>query len=66
MGSGIKTSADPQVVILYEPMGNHNREGMNVLFADGQTRWLSADEGQTILDQRAKGRRPLRVEQISP
>jgi prepilin-type processing-associated H-X9-DG protein len=62
VGTGVKTSADPRVVILYEPLGNHNREGMNVLFADGQCKWLNADEAQSILDQRAKGKRPIRVE----
>jgi len=62
VGSGMRTTDDPHVVILYEPMGNHNHEGMNVLFADGQCRWLSADEAQTILDQRAKGTRPIKVD----
>jgi predicted Zn finger-like uncharacterized protein/prepilin-type processing-associated H-X9-DG protein len=61
VGSGVKTSADPQTVILYEPLGNHHREGMNALFADGHTRWLGAEEAQKILDQRAKGTRPIRV-----
>jgi len=66
VGSGVKSSADPQTVILYEPLGNHHREGMHVVFADGRTQWLGADEAQTILDQRAKGARPIRLNAGSP
>lgn len=56
--------AEPEgatTVLLYEPLGVHQREGMNVLFVDGHVEWLSADQAQTILDQAAKGGKPVRV-----
>jgi prepilin-type processing-associated H-X9-DG protein len=59
VGSGVTTSDDPTIVVMYEPLGNHEREGMNVLFADGHVDWLDADQAQTILDQQAQGTRPI-------
>ena len=66
VGSGVKSTSDPQTVILYEPLGIHRREGMNVLFADGRSQWLNADEAQSILDQRARGVQPIRVDVQTP
>jgi prepilin-type processing-associated H-X9-DG protein len=60
VGDGVKATDDRETVLMYEPLGNHNREGMHVLFADGHVRWLDADDAQLILDQQSQGSRPIK------
>ena len=60
VGSGIKTGDERDIVLMYEPLSNHGREGMNLLFVDGRVEWLNADDAQAILDQEAQGTKPIR------
>jgi len=60
VGGGANTAADRDTVLMYEPLSNHGREGMNVLFVDGRVEWLNADQAQPILDQQAQGTTPIR------
>ena len=59
VGKGLNESAASTVVLLYEPLENHQREGMNVLFGDGHVEFLNRSEAQTILSQRAAGTFPI-------
>jgi len=62
VGKGLNTqTATPDVVLLYEPLGNHSNSGMNVLFGDFHVEWLSIPEVQPILKQVAAGVFPIRL-----
>lgn len=59
VGKGLSSSAPPDVVLLYEPLQDHRREGMNVLFADGHVEFLQRSQAMTILTERAAGTFPI-------
>lgn len=51
LGKGLTTDCPPETVILYEPLSNHERGGINVLRADGKvffyggprsTKWIKS------------------------
>jgi len=60
-GKGLRLDATPDTVLMYEPLSNHQREGMNVLFADGNVRWLNADEADQVIQQHFSSTQPIRV-----
>lgn len=55
-GKGVTQNDDPETVILYEPLANHQRAGMHVLRVDGRVNWLDPDEAQEVLDDLNKAR----------
>jgi prepilin-type processing-associated H-X9-DG protein len=62
VGKGLNTqTATPDVVALYEPLGNHTNAGMNVLFGDFHVEWLTAAQVKPILKQVAAGVFPIRL-----
>ena len=65
VGKGLTTKAADDVVLLYEPLSDHENDGMNVCFADGHVEWLTASEAQSILQQAAAGVRPIRFPQVA-
>lgn len=53
-GRGQTWPVDKDIPILAEPLGNHEGEGMNILFGDGSVRFVDADEAQSILARRPR------------
>ncbi len=45
-------------VIAYEPLANHSKGGMNVLYGDGHVDWLSAADARYLLTELQAGRNP--------
>ena len=60
LGKGLDLHAPADTVLIYEPLEDHAREGMNVLFGDGHVQFLDRTQSQTILDERAAGTFPVR------
>jgi len=60
VGRGLTTSEPSDTVLLYEPLGDHNNEGMNVLYADGHVAFVRKNLAQPILAQQAAGIRPIK------
>lgn len=52
--------APPGTVLLYEPLKNHDNEGANFLFADGDARWLDAAEAKYKISELQAGHNPPR------
>ena len=52
---GLTTRSPAGTVILYEPLTNHNNDGMNVLHVDGSVNWVSRGQAQTIIQQAQTG-----------
>ena len=61
LGKGLTTQAASDVVLLYEPLANHQNQGMNVLFADGHVDFLQAKDVQPLLRQVANHVTPVRL-----
>lgn len=60
VGKDLNASASPDSVVLFEPLSNHQGEGMNVLFADFHVEYLRKAEAKKILDQQAAGAGPIK------
>jgi len=61
LGKGLTTQAASDTVLLYEPLANHQNQGMNVLFADGHVDFLQAKDVQPLLKQVANQVTPVRL-----
>ena len=48
-GKGLSNPIDPQRVIAFEPLENHQRLGTNVLFGDMHTEWLDKVNAESLL-----------------
>jgi prepilin-type processing-associated H-X9-DG protein len=56
LGRGLNTATiSSTAVVIYEPIANHDNQGMNVLFGDGHVEFVGADEGARITAAAAKG-----------
>lgn len=56
------TPQSPATAILaYEKLSNHNKEGMHVLYKDGQTNWLPKAEAQWVMRELQSGHNPPRA-----
>jgi hypothetical protein len=67
LGKGLTTkSATDDMVILYEPLTNHQSAGMNVLFGDMHVEWFSAVQAAPILKQVAAKQFPVRFPATMP
>lgn len=52
-------------VLVYEHVPNHAGKGMNVLFGDGNVRWVESGEANRLVSDLAAGHHPPRVEAAS-
>jgi prepilin-type processing-associated H-X9-DG protein len=53
-----------RAVCAYEPLSNHDGEGMMVLYWDGHVTWHDAGEAKKILDELQAGHNPPRAEEL--
>ena len=60
VGNGLTSSEPADTILLYEPLGNHNKEGMNVLYSDGHVDWVPKSTAQQIMAEHASGQHPLK------
>lgn len=60
LGGDLTAAVTPDTVLLYEPLTDHQGQGMNVMFGDFRVEWLARSEAQKILDQQAGGNRPIK------
>lgn len=67
LGKGWKAKeATFEMVLAYEPLENHERRGMNVVFGDGHVDWVEATEARGMLAELGSGHNPPRREMINP
>jgi hypothetical protein len=59
VGAGLTDRSDPDTVVLYEPLSDHQGKGMNVLFGYGHVDFLAAAEAREVVDRVAAGERPV-------
>jgi prepilin-type processing-associated H-X9-DG protein len=50
-GKGLTMPVNPSHVLVVEPLENHERLGINVLFADGHVDWLNSADAGRLLSQ---------------
>lgn len=50
----------PAHILAYEPLANHNRDGMNVLFGDGHAEWLARVHADHMVAELKAGFNPPR------
>lgn len=58
VGAGLKDSAPATVILLYEPVENHNRDGSNFLYADGSVRFILRQQARSMIQQLEQGINP--------
>ena len=49
LAKGLTTSAKPDTPLMAEPLDNHDRDGVNILFADGHVDFCRADDAKKLL-----------------
>jgi prepilin-type processing-associated H-X9-DG protein len=61
-GNGHTTSSPEEVILLYEPITNHDNDGSNFLFADGHVDFQTRRRAQAIINELNAGHNPPRAE----
>lgn len=63
-GNGLTSASTAEQVLLYEPPGNHNGDGMNVLFGDGHVDFIPKPEAQKMIAELEAGHNPPRAQMV--
>lgn len=58
VGQKMNSTAGANVVVLYEPLSNHNQAGSNMLFGDGHVDWVEAKQAAKIIAEVQAGQNP--------
>ncbi len=64
VGKGVNNSAGADTVVLYEPLTNHDRDGMNVLFGDGHVEFIVKQRAEKMIAELKAGHNPPRREML--
>jgi prepilin-type processing-associated H-X9-DG protein len=59
-GGGLGGELKPDLVLAYEMLSNHAGDGANVLYGDGQVRWLAHGQVEHRIKELAAGHNPPR------
>lgn len=49
LGAGLREPIDPKAVIAYEPLADHDNDGINVLYGDGTVDFLPTDKAKALI-----------------
>ena len=60
VGGGLRVGSPRDAVVAHDRLVNHEREGINVLFADGRVEWMSRDLSSSFLAELKAGFNPPR------
>jgi prepilin-type processing-associated H-X9-DG protein len=60
-GKGLDASAPSEAILAYEFIENHNKDGMNFLYADGHVEFQRREDAEYFVAEIAAGHNPPRV-----
>ena len=58
LGKGLTTQCNPEIVVLYECVGDYGFKGANFLFAEGHVEFINAPLAQKMINDLAAGQNP--------
>jgi uncharacterized membrane protein len=58
VGAGLMSTGPAETVLAYEPLGNHETAGMNVLFIDGRVQFIRKAEAAKAIKRLENGENP--------
>jgi prepilin-type processing-associated H-X9-DG protein len=64
LAKGLTNTGQTNLVLVYEPLSNHQNRGMNVLFGDGHVEWFDLKQATKWLAELNAGHNPPRAEAV--
>jgi prepilin-type processing-associated H-X9-DG protein len=58
LAKGMTNTQKADTILVYEPLSNHQNNGMNVLFGDLHVDWIAAKEAKWMLSELKLGHNP--------
>lgn len=58
LGKGLRITARSNVILAYEPLADHRKDGMNVLYADGHVAWRPKGIAPQMVSELEGGKNP--------